>query len=641
MRDPLGIVGTTIDRRYAVRRFVAEGGFGLVYEAEALALGVTVAIKVLRSEILASSPEARTRFEQEARVLAKLRHPGIVSITDASHLDDGTPYLALEWIEGETLDTYINRLGALPLDDTLALLGPVARAIAHAHEQQVIHRDLKPSNVMIDRARVAKVLDFGLARWASPHGIRTSTQTGTGLSIGFAAPEQYGKEFGPVDARADQFALAAVVWATLTAKPPFAGETLTEVMWATCMSPTRPNLRAERPELSPSIDDVLQRALSIRADARFASIQDFWRALEEAARTGEIAPATVKQGPPTQTAGTVPQAATLPSPQLSSAPATKAESAFTVAPTQPAMTGPAGTKPTGHGKEPEPPPPSSVAPSTRASPATRWTIFLALGVAIGGGVFAVWPLVAPARPLKSPVSVPSTSVSAAPSPSSSTTMSKCGPLLESEACIPGTKLHRGPPDCGVDDPQHKAACPASFVDVASFVLDKYEVSYERLAKCTKCGKLEGEPKLPVTNIKRDDAAQFCAFEKKRLPTDPEWELAAAGAGTRRKYPWGQLEPSPTLAIFDGAKVVAVDQVMPFAPEGILHLSGNVAEWTATDAPDDAPWPVTAIEFAKRTWVRGGSSESGAESLRTWNREAYPHDRAYPTIGFRCARDAKK
>src|SRR5688572_18046271 len=99
MRDPLGIVGTTVDRRYAIRRFVAEGGFGVVYEAEALALAVKVAIKVLRSEILATSPEARVRFEQEARVLARLRHPGIVAITDASHLDDGTPYLALEWID--------------------------------------------------------------------------------------------------------------------------------------------------------------------------------------------------------------------------------------------------------------------------------------------------------------------------------------------------------------------------------------------------------------------------------------------------------------------------------------------------------------------------------------------------------------
>ncbi|MBK7396003.1 MAG: protein kinase [Myxococcales bacterium] len=118
MRDPLGLVGTTIDRRYEVRRIVAEGGFGLVYEAEAVALGVPVAIKVLRAELLESSPEARARFGQEAKLLVRMRHPAIVQLSDAAHLDDGTPYLVLEWIEGETLDAFLARVGPLPLRAT-------------------------------------------------------------------------------------------------------------------------------------------------------------------------------------------------------------------------------------------------------------------------------------------------------------------------------------------------------------------------------------------------------------------------------------------------------------------------------------------------------------------------------------------
>lgn len=648
MRDPLGIVGTTIDRRYAVRRFVAEGGFGIVYEAEATALGVKVAIKVLRSEILASSTlgaEARTRFEQEARVLAKLRHPGIVSITDASHLDDGTPYLALEWIEGETLDTYLNRVGALPLDDALAMIAPVARAIQHAHEQQIIHRDLKPSNVMITNG-AAKVLDFGLARWASPEGLRTSTQAGTGLSIGFAAPEQYGKEFGPVDARADQFALAAVIYATLTAKPPFAGERLTEVMWATCMAPLRPSVRNDRPELSQAVDDVLQRALSIRSEARYSTTREFFAALEDAARSHDGVPATFKQGPPTQTAGTMPQVATLPSPELGmQGPRTRVESAFVVAPTMPAMTGPAGTKPTGHSPPPRSEPISAV-PSTRASLATTWTIVLAVGAAIGAGTFAAWPLIAPSPPRIVPKVQPSaspsvsTSASAAPGP--------CGVLSESEACISGTKFRRGPEDCsGALDREHRLACPPAVVSVPMFVIDRYEVSFARYAKCTKCPKLAGEPGFPVRNITRANAAAFCAFEKKRLPSDDEWELAAAGKHNQ-KHPWGNEAPTPTRAQFTTDEAsqsgpLPVDTLQAGAtPDGVFHLVGNVAEWTSTDAPADAPWPFgqTALEFATRAWVRGGSYESTAESLRSWSREAYPYDHAHPTIGFRCARTPK-
>lgn len=645
MRDPLGIVGTTVDRRYAIRRFVAEGGFGIVYEAEAVALGMKVAIKVLRSEILASTAlggSARTRFEQEARVLAKLRHPGIVSITDASHLDDGTPYLALEWIDGETLDAFINRIGPMPLDDALTMLGPVARAIAHAHDEQVIHRDLKPSNVMIttgaSQQRQAKVLDFGLARWGQ--GMATSSSGGTGLSIGFAAPEQYGKEFGPVTERADQFALAAVIYATLTAKPPFAGETLTEVMWATTMTPVRPSVRAERPDLPAAVDDVLQRALAIRSEARFGSILELFSALEDAARrtSRSDAPATFKQGPPTNTAGTIPQAATLPSPGVSG-PKTEMAASLGVAPTMPAMTGPAGTKPTGHGPPPSIPP--STAPSTRASPATRWTIVIAIGAAIGAGAFAAWPLVAPAKPPKPPPKVSATSVSASASPSVSAAPGPCGPLSDLEACIPGGKIRRGPSDClGATDSLHRAACPAEYVNVPMFVLDRYEVSYERYGKCKSCNKLEGEAALPVANITRADAEKFCASEKRRLPNDNEWELAAKGMH-ERLFPWGNQSPKPTLAVFETDKPLAITSLAP-NDEGVFHLAGNVAEWTSTDAPDAAPWPEghPALEFAKRAWVRGGSFQSSTETLRSWSREAYPFDRAYPTIGFRCARSVK-
>lgn len=664
MRDPYGIVGRTIDRRYLVSRFVAEGGFGVVYEAEAIALGVKVAIKVLRSEIVASSPEARARFDQEARVLARLRHPGIVSITDSSHLTgdehEGTPYLALEWIDGETLDRYLERVGPLPLEDALRLLGPVANAIAHAHAQQVVHRDLKPSNVMIGPQGEAKVLDFGLARWSAPHGVRTTSSSGTGLSIGFAAPEQYGKEFGPVDERADQFALAAVVWASLTAKAPFHGETATEVMWATCMTPQRPELAQERPDLPRAVDEVLQRALAIRPEGRFNSIKELWTALEEAARHGDHGGApTARVSPPTATRGSFPEVATLPSPDLNAmAPRTQVSAHLGVAQTQPApMTRPTGTSPTGAA----PPPasePMSAAPSTRASPATRWGIVLALGAALGAGVFAAWPLIAPAGPRPvppkavlsgKPTASAKTSTSTSTSSSSKPPAGPCGEQQESEACIEGTHFTRGPNDCGETDPVHQAACPATSVEVGTFVIDRLEVAAGEWAECVKAKRCRAiastDPRLPAREVTWADAEGYCAFRKKRLPTDDEWELAAAGKTHDRQFPWGNALPTPALAVFTKAEPLlgpaSVDSPSGETKDHVQHLAGNVAEWTKTTAPASAPSPDgVPVTDGPRAWVRGGSYDATEEWLRTYARQAYPKDLVSPSIGFRCARHPK-
>lgn len=647
MRDPFGIVGTTIDRRYEVRRVVAEGGFGVVYEAEAVALGVKVAIKVLKAEAMSSSPEARARFGQEAKLLARLRHPAIVSLTDAALLDDGTPYLALEWIEGETLDAYLERVGALPLEDAISLLGPVASAIAYAHDEGVVHRDLKPGNVMIGRDRRAKVLDFGVARWTSPHGVQTTTTSGTGLSIGFAAPEQYGKEFGPVDGRADQFALAAILFATLTGKAPFAGDSLTEVMFATCLAQERPSLSRVGLAHPRAVDDVMRRALSIRPDQRFATIRAFWSALEEAARHGDIvsAPATQQVGPPTRTAGAMPSPATLPSPNLSvGAPATIASPSFGMAPTQPApMTGPAGTRPTGEGSALapyEPPPPSSIAPSTKVSSGGKWLLIIAVLATVGAGAAAAWPLIVPPAPKPKPIpsTKPTTKTSVAPSVST-LAKSDCGKLGDDEVCVLGKRFLRGPDDCGVQDPPHKSACPRTDVTIPTFAIDRTELSIAKYERCSLAGKcpeiaLDESKTGPMHKLTWSQAKEACAYYGKRLPADEEWELATG----RDLYPWGNETPTLERAAFaekegSPAPLVAVDALPKGAThDGILNLAGNVAEWTST--------PAGKLEGEKRYWVRGGSAESTMEMLRSWAREAYVESTASSAIGVRCARTPK-
>jgi serine/threonine protein kinase len=764
-RDPLGIVGKLVrvtTGEYAVRRLVAEGGFGLVYEAEWLDRRRRVALKVLKvEEAIAGGydAEARARFEQEARLLVELRHPAIIELLAFDHLastggphgdhapppsERTSPFLVLEWIEGVTLDARVNESGALTPAEALALLSPVADAIGLAHSRGVIHRDLKPANLLLGRAIDSRdrpdvpirVLDFGVARWASPNGVRTTTTSKTGLSIGYAAPEQYGKEFGPVDGRADQFALAAILYFALTGIAPFAGTSLTEVLFATCASVERPSLTKHRLDLAGPLDEVLRKALSIRPDDRYASVEQFFRALEEAARilppltletpTAKAPPAFSETSKPAPT----PPVATLPSPALPQIPARVSPpiDSLTSAPTRPpspAALAFAATSRADHGNAGNPgyrgdhgdradagpgtalsgarvapttrvtgaPPPtrasvgpssdapSSAAASGRGRTVGRVLLFLAIGAAAAATVYAALPWFqesGAAKPVPSgskggasdagatkgsaPSGSTSGSASASASASSSITpLPGCGEVGKDESCIVGGRLHRGPDDCASrgGEADHRAVCPAQEVDVATFVLDRKEVTVGRYASCVAAGKCtaypggDGAADLPVRAVRYADAIAFCRWDHgKRLPSDDEWELAAAGI-EGRAFPWGNARATATLAIFAG-EGEGRQGPMPVgsAPAGatadyVLDLAGNVAEWTSTSAGASAPSPPdpepeviddAAMPPSKiRRWVRGGSYRSTWDLLRSWSREAYPETLRSPAIGFRCAR----
>ena len=671
MRDPHGLVGTTLDRRYAVQRVVAEGGFGLVYQAEALALGVPVALKVLRGEALddaadgtsSSGDQVRARFEQEAKLLARLKHPAIVELTDAAHLPDGTPYLVLAWIEGETLDARLRRLGPLSPHELVALLGPVVSAIEYAHAAGVVHRDLKPGNLMVvdgpDGPR-ARVLDFGVARWTSHLAVATTTSARTGLSIGFAAPEQYGKDFGAIDRRTDEFALAAVVFAALTGKAPFPGESVTEVFYATCAKSERPSTSAHRPELPAALDAIVGRGLAIRPDDRYPTVAALWSALTTAI---DGAPATVPGAPPATTLAAAPPAAiTLPSPSVPP-PRTIADALASTqrAPDVPRTPPAPGEARTIRQGEAPPSAPASDTGRGRGVGAVVWVLLL--GGALGGLAYAATPwLTAKPKPPPTPSWVAgSSSVSAHPPPpptsasSSSAPFVPCEAVSADEACVPGARVHRGPFDCSSAGAErdHRAACPSEERALPTFALDRREATLGRWLECVNAAAcqpldLNAAPESPARGMPWSEADAFCRWAGKRLPSDAEWELAAAGPGDgHRDYPWGNARPSDALAIFsaDGALRTEPATVGGLAagasPEGVLDLAGNVAEWTSTAAPANAPAsPLLATDGASagpRRWVRGGSFASPWESLRTWTREAIPESTAAREIGVRCAR----
>ncbi|HET9951993.1 MAG TPA: protein kinase [Candidatus Eisenbacteria bacterium] len=251
------------------------GGMGEVYRAKDLRLGRDVAVKVL-PQTVASSPDRLARFEREARTVAGLNHPNIVTLHSVED-EEGIRFLTMELVEGQTLSNLVTP-GGLPLSRVLELSIPLTDALAAAHERGVIHRDLKPGNVMVTREGRVKVLDFGLAKTpeeeeeprrlevSQPHEAPLEATTfsplsGAGQVLGtlpYMAPEQLRGE--PVDARSDLFAVGIILYELATGRRPFNGETPAEVSSAILLDPPAPPTRL-RPDLPPEFERVVLRCL--------------------------------------------------------------------------------------------------------------------------------------------------------------------------------------------------------------------------------------------------------------------------------------------------------------------------------------------------------------------------------------------
>ncbi len=220
---------------YEVVGMLGRGGMGVVYQARHLALGTHVAVKVLLAADLAGSEEV-ARFRREAQTCARLRHPGIVRVHDIGE-SAGATWLAMEFVDGETLDRVLRRRGeetgdtaGLPWREALAIVAEMADALQYAHEQGILHRDIKPANVMRDRAGRIRVMDFGLAKVVEAEG---SLATRTGALLGtpvYMSPEQAGGGRAGVDARSDVYQLGATLYHLLTGRRPYDGPSAMEVI---------------------------------------------------------------------------------------------------------------------------------------------------------------------------------------------------------------------------------------------------------------------------------------------------------------------------------------------------------------------------------------------------------------------------
>lgn len=273
----MALVGKVVDRRYGVRSVIGEGGMGAVYEAEHLTLGRLVALKVLHPSN-AAKPEAVSRFQHEARVVSSIGHPNICELYDVGKLEDGTPFLVMERLVGDTLADRINKEGALPHDVTFDTLLQILGGLAAAHRKGIIHRDLKPENIFLSRTPgstepIAKLLDFGISKMSvmdvDLHLTRTGMVMGTPY---YMAPEQARGD--RIDHRVDLYAIGVIFYECLTGRRPFLAPNYNALLVQILTGKPR-QVRSIRPALSEAFEPVVAKALQKNPEERFQTAVEF------------------------------------------------------------------------------------------------------------------------------------------------------------------------------------------------------------------------------------------------------------------------------------------------------------------------------------------------------------------------------
>ncbi len=257
-----------LGERYQVEARIGAGGMAEVFRGFDPVLSRTVAIKVLLPQFARDTSFVH-RFRREAQAAARLNQPNIVGVYDSGS-DDDTQYIVMEFIEGRTLAEFMSA-GRRPTPVQAAEIAQkIAAAIAAAHAQGVIHRDIKPGNVMVTRDGTVKVMDFGIARMLGPE---TAPQTSAVLgTASYLSPEQ--AQGTPVDARTDIYSLGAVLYELLTGRPPFTGDSSVAVAYKQVNeTPELPS--SLNPDVSPSMDAVVMKALSKNPSNRYQSAEEF------------------------------------------------------------------------------------------------------------------------------------------------------------------------------------------------------------------------------------------------------------------------------------------------------------------------------------------------------------------------------
>jgi serine/threonine protein kinase len=395
-------VGAVLDGKYRLDSFLSQGGMGAVYRATHIMLGKTIAVKLIKPELVTSSEVVR-RFQREARAATALNHPNIVAVYDLGQTSDGTLYIAMEFVDGPSLKEAIERGHGVAPARAVMLLQQVAAALSRAHRHGIVHRDLKPHNIMLARGddgrEVVKLVDFGIAKT-----FNEATQlTSTGFPIGtphYMPPEQ--ASGSAVDARSDLYSVGVILYEMLTGNVPFDDMSTPAILIKHLKeAPIPPSIKTPG-VIPPVLDEIALRLLEKDPANRYQTAEELAAALDQAATTIDAPDATL----PMPRKGAMPPTRIVQSTPVQTTAASAADQTLVALKRPPAPTSPAAQS------TPVQSVPASTADSTVVAPKPT--------AAPSPAVAAALPVPSPVLPLPPPVVIsPSPAATSAASRSSS------------------------------------------------------------------------------------------------------------------------------------------------------------------------------------------------------------------------------
>lgn len=672
-------LGTTLESRYRLDVIVRESPDFLEFQGHDLERNAVVDIRLaraLRGMSMEELLDAVDTFNAEAEQLRRLSNASLhVEQLLASGQYDGPDqehlaYCVFAHTNGRPLsEARPKGTPPLSLSRAVAMLEPVAEALATAHEIGVFHGDVRPENMIVggdvDNPTLKLVSFTRATRLGNAKAART-------FSAAYAAPEHFKKSHGDggVGPATDTYGLALCLVELVTGQPPLTGSSPTELYKQASDITNRPTLRARGASVSQEVDAIVERAVQVNPKLRWPNTREFWSALTRAASLKEIMPSLG--------IGLDPNAL-----------AAAAKAAFAAVPVAPSSSEPhpAAIPPAPSTPQPIP----SIRPldeiieepkpvASKKSGGGKILLGV-LAVLLLGGAGAAYALrrkavvvVPPPAPPPASTSAAPVMVASAPTASVSAAVSVSAPVIARPAPDGMIRVPAGTFTMGKDIEGKGDRLAHKVLLTHAFYIDRTEVTIEKYNACIEKGACT--PRLvhlkknasgvwgcnsgdkehgsyPANCVDRRQALAYCNHENKRLPTEAEWEYAARGTD-EREYPWGPNAPKAcNLAVLSGMLGACGDRHGTFpvgsapdgaSPFGVLDMGGNVWEWVADDyAPytaDPATDPMFTFsgtpETPLRGVLRGGSWDYGPESSKTHFRLPFIADAGNASIGIRCA-----
>lgn len=629
--------------KYEILSELGKGGFGTVYKARDTTLDRVVALKVLHAQLTLEDRFVEY-FEREARSLAKIDHPNVVTIHEIGNFE-GQVYIAMRYLANGSLSEKLKREGPLSEREALKVFTQICKGLSAGHKRGIVHRDVKPGNILFAEDGQAVVADFSIAK-----AVQMSTVVATTGSVGFAGTPSYMPpemwDDGVVTPAVDQYGLACVLSEMLTGKKLFEGETTSKIMHSHFQPVNLPL------SLSPGLREILKKALEFYPEDRFSSIDEFSQAVVTYARNSWRAGQEASIRPIVE-----------PNPLVTESYLPNQEN-----------------KPSGVSEETNHP---------KRFPTYLYWI-------LGGALAIILPAIflkgtnLSASMIDSVIPSPTSILSAATETTTEATNTRIPtatvtlePTVESittrlrkidgmeQVIVPAGTFRMG------SDFEEEREKPEHAVWLDTYWIDTFEVTNSQYALCVSTGACNtpdyrnslthekyygsnGFDNYPVLFVSWHDASDYCGWVGGRLPTEAEWEKAARGDQDARNFPWGDHFGSNYANLCDRNCTMSWknsnydDGFIDTAPVrgfpdgvsqyGAMNMAGNVCEWVAD-------WYKSDYYYNKQDWseplgpasgstrvIKGGSWYDDTDILRVSARYGFDPNKSYYDVGFRCVNE---